>query len=317
MRKAIWTLWCVVAMFSCSKIPIESLDIEKYKELTNYADGTITSFLFFTDPHLNEDNAIFNHYMWSLESVYKSVPLEFCMCGGDWLNSGDTNMQASDKLQFIDDYMYRIFQDNYYSILGNHDTNYQGRLNEESPIASGNLEYESIVNLLFDKHGSSYYTFESNASRFFIFDTGLDWYPQMNDFRWEQLHWYAMELSDNIDENIVIAMHIYTNDLKNPADFSRKIMEISEAYNNRAKILLEDSWYDFSEAIGHVACVLCGHSHTDFIDRTYTIPAVGTTRFTINNVPTFDLCIFNWETNTLNLLRIGVGSDRVVKLAGN
>ena len=110
---------------------------------------------------------------------------------------------------------------------------------------------------------------------------------------------------------------IYTNDLKNPADFSRKIMEISEAYNNRAKILLEDSWYDFSEAIGHVACVLCGHSHTDFIDRTYTIPAVGTTRFTINNVPTFDLCIFNWETNTLNLLRIGVGSDRVVKLAGN
>ena len=316
MKILILGICSILAMISCSNSKIEYNNIiYKYNELTNYADEVTTSFLFFTDPHLNENNNVFKHYMRTIESVYKQLSLDFCLCGGDWLDSGDTNEQAYYKLKFIDNYMYSLFNDKYYHILGNHDTNYQGRSNENAPIKTGTLEHKTIVDLMFYKFGNSYYSFNKNWVRFFIFDTGLDWEPQMNDFRWEQIHWFAKELCNNDIKNIVIAMHMYTNnDLKTPVDFSKKIMEVSEAYNSRTQILLTEKSYDFSEAIGNISCVLCGHSHADFISYEYKIPIVGTTRLKSDNVPTFDLCVFNWEQKRLNLLRVGAGYDRVVRL---
>lgn len=304
----------IMLLYSCSKTPIETLDVDKFYELIDAAEGESTSFLFFTDPHLHENNETFEHYLRTIEYNYKQVPLEFCLCGGDWLDHGDTNQLAIDKLIFIDDYVHSLFGDNYYPVLGNHDTNYQGRLNSDADIATGGLSHDVIVNLLFREQNNSYYSFQRSNARFFVFDTGLDWYSQMDNFRWEQVCWFAKELQTNIDDNIVIIMHIYTNDLKSPAEFSQYIMQVSESYNERGNISLNGTQYDFSETEGSIACVLCGHCHQDFIDQTYSIPVIGTTHLKTGDVATFDLCVFNWDKKVLNLLRVGAGSDRIVYL---
>lgn len=310
---------CVIAiLMSCSKIPVETFDVDKFYELTNGIEEETTSFLFFTDPHINENNSTFEQYLRSLEYNYNRVPLEFCLCGGDWLNNNDTNQQAYGKLRFIADYTYHVFGDNYYPILGNHDTNYQGRYTNESEENAGMLSHEEIVGLLFYRQENSYYAFERNHVKFLILDTGIDWNRQMDAYRWEQAHWFASGLQTNKSNHIVIAMHIYTNDIdgtKSPELFSQYIMEIADAHNNRKAISLNGVEYDFADAYGKVACVLCGHCHEDFITTSYSIPIVGTTHLKDGNIPTFDLCVFNWKQNVLNLLRVGIGHDRIIYLA--
>lgn len=318
-RRSFVVVYMLAMMISCSKIPIESFDIDKFVELTNSVEGETTSFLFFTDPHINENNSTFEQYLRSLEYNYNRVPLEFCLCGGDWLNNNDTNQQAYEKLRFIADYTYQVFGDNYYTILGNHDTNYQGRLNDEAELHTGLLSHEDIVDLLFERQGNSFYSFYSKNARFLVLDTGIDWNHTMDDHRWGQAHWFANELQSNESQHLVVAMHIYTNDIdgtKSPELFSKYIMEIAEAHNNRKVISLNGVEYDFADAYGKVACVLCGHCHEDFIaTSSCSIPIVGTTHLKDGNIPTFDMCVFNWEQNVLNLLRVGSGNDRIIHLA--
>lgn len=304
---------CSFTIISCSKNPIEISIVDDFRSIYNSA-GDKTSFLFFTDTHLNENNNIFDQYISCIYDYYDQLPLEFCLCGGDWLNNSDTNQQAYNKLQFIGDFTYGLFKENIYNILGNHDTNYQGKLDENSPKDTGLLSHDTLVNLLFHLQGNSYYTFRSNNARLFIFDTGIDWDFQMNKFRWEQVDWFAKHLETNIDENIIIALHIYSNDIDNPTDFSKHIMEIANAFNDKIDISINGNHYDFYDSIGKIACVLCGHCHTDFIKEEYSIPVIGTTHFKDGDVPTFDLCIFDWEQNILNLIRVGSGVDRIVRL---
>lgn len=304
----------IISVSSCNRIMDEKSDIKKFYELIDADIESTTSCLFFTDPHLNDNNEMFQRHMGYVESLYNKLPLEFCLSGGDWLNSGDINLQAIEKLKFIRDEAYARFGNSIYHILGNHDTNYQGRLDEISPPNSGLLSHATIVDLMFSRQRESYYSFTCNNARFYIFDTGIDWYPQIDNFKREQLHWFAKELLLNDDDNIVLAMHIFTNDLKTPVDFSKHIMLISEAYNNRTTVSINKMIYDFSEAKGCVSCVLCGHCHADFINLDYSIPVVGTTQLKQGDISTFDLCVFNWNDRVLNLIRIGAGSDRVVHM---
>ena len=305
----------VLITLSCSKTPIETFDIEEVSRLIDNAGGNATSFLFFTDPHLNENNTTFSKYLTAVESVYSRLPLEFCLCGGDWLNSGDTNQQAYDKLKFINDYTYGLFGENYYSVLGNHDTNYQGRKDEGSNPNTGLLSRDEINELLFSKQGNSFYSFNSGETKIFVFDTGLDWYPQMDEYKWSQVYWFAEELMANDYENIIVAMHMYANEVKTPVEFSRCILEVAEAHNYKRKISINGKDYDFMLSHGLVACILCGHCHEDFVDYSYSIPVIGTTHLKAYDVPTYDLCIFNWQQHKLNLMRVGAGYNREIDLA--
>ena len=87
---------------SCSKLDIDSHIKDFYTEIiqeTSYR----TSILFFTDPHINQDNAQFRYYLRNIKNYYKALPLEFCLSGGDWLNNNDTYSEAIEKLTFIND----------------------------------------------------------------------------------------------------------------------------------------------------------------------------------------------------------------------
>lgn len=70
---------------------------ERFRELTN--EGTQDeTFLFFTDPHLLglggdfsdevKDNLVAAFPI--AKEAYDLLKLNFCLCGGDWLNNSDT-----------------------------------------------------------------------------------------------------------------------------------------------------------------------------------------------------------------------------------
>jgi hypothetical protein len=59
---------------------------------------------------------------------------------------------------------------------------------------------------------------------------------------------------------------------------------------------------------------MCGHQHKDAVVTLGGVPVVMTTHMRDGGVPTYDLCLANYDTNILHLVRIGTGADRTVQI---
>ena len=270
------------------------------KRKTNY-----DSFVFFTDPHIycyGHDDASREKFYIELEDVYQSSKFNFIISGGDWIDSKDTEDEAIYKLTQVKKEMNARF-DNYHLLVGNHDTNYQGEKQ---------LTNEQISNLWYDG-GNAYYTFRTEKTRYYAFDTGIDWKNYMVDYRWEQMHWFAQSLIDNNDENIMLFMHIFTQnkDDNKPSAFAETMGLIAQAFNNKWDIYVEGKCYDFSQTKGKIRCVFAGHSHRDFFTKIYGIPVIGTTKASDYVNVSCDLCFIDYDENKVRLMRYGVGKSRV------
>lgn len=309
-------MFAAVALFGCSKYTGAIKDIEYFQSLYNDI-GNKTAFLFFTDPHMDHQSKRFKPYLTSVKATYDRLPLEFCICGGDWLNDKDTQDQAIDKLKHIDSFLEDCWGDDQYMILGNHDTNYQGKYQNSSEPNTGIIDHERLVNILFHKQGNSYYTFSKDNTLFVILDTGIDWEHEMCDFRWEQIQWLANILSNNNYEHIILCFHIFSNNLPQSEVFANNILELCETFNNRGVVELYKNHYDFCNAYGVVSCCICGHNHSDFINYDYSIPVIGTTQFKEGDMPTYDLCLVDWDKNIMYMIRVGEGKNRFVELTHN
>ena len=104
-------------MVCCSDaLSEEAIDREVDRILEQYAEMSsqhpaAESFLYFTDPHLlsyedyfgEEVKTELTSYFASAKMIYEQLPLSFCICGGDWLNAGDTQAVAKEKLLFADE----------------------------------------------------------------------------------------------------------------------------------------------------------------------------------------------------------------------
>lgn len=281
------------------------------------------SFVFFTDPHLLGSNFIINEHgatviidkFESVKALYDVLPLSFCLCGGDWLNSGDTQEEAIAKLSFADRQMNGLFS-HYYKMLGNHDTNYQGVVSYDN-LDRGDLPIDYINNSYFKSTGRSYYSFKSNQTVFYIMDSGTDWEPSMNDYRVLQLKWLAESLLVNAEHHIVIGIHILINSSPKenaPTPFAMNMLALCQAFNERESFEVEGRQYDFSNVVGKIHVVLAGHNHEDYIRTSYGIPCVGVTQFMKNGNPTFDLCLLDYDNGYLEMIRVGEGESRRIKL---
>lgn len=288
--------------------------IDKFKELyaTSYNND---AFIFFTDSHCSSRDSYFYDYIAQIECYYKNSPVTFCVCGGDWLNNMDTKDEALSKLEFIDRTLNNIFPFCYFPVLGNHDTNYQGRKDLNSPMYSGTLSYKEINSTIFKRFDKSYYAFNTNSAKYFVLDSGIDWIYRIDDYRNNQINWFCENLLKNNKENLVVFLHIYQNEVDIVHPYSKIFMDIAIAFNNRSNIELNGDIVDFSSTFGRIAFFMCGHLHSDFIDNTTSIPVIGTTHFKENNSPTFDLCMVDWEQCVLYTLRVGSGASRQIKLS--
>lgn len=282
------------------------------------------AFIFFSDPHLVGSNSdftrkerrVFDSSFSSMRYLYNNLPLEFCLCGGDWLKNHDTQNTAMAKLVFADTQMKNWFQ-SYYKMMGNHDTNYQGVVSNNDS-SRGDLSYDFINSVYFKETGKAYYTIKGKNTLFIILDTGIDWFLLIDDYRMRQIEWLSQLLLSNAEQHVVIGMHMYFNgsiENNNPFPMSKEVLAMCSAFNERKTYDSSVIKCDFSDAYGKVHFVLCGHTHVDFECYDYTVPCVGITRFISSDKPSYDLCLVDYDNGYLDMIRVGHGQSRRIPIA--
>ena len=300
---------------------VESL-INPYNELfVENADAE--GYLYFTDPH--PVNCATEAALWSgrearldtLGQLYSYSNATFTICGGDWFNNSNNKESAMSMLKWIRQKMTTTFGEKSYLVVGNHDYNYQyvnpdtGK-NGSSPYW---LTAEEVAECWYPEYGKTYYTFTTDASRFYVFDSGIDWgHGSLTDLDKEQIGWLLSELSKNDDKHIVMAPHmIYTSDTTvNPG--TREFAKISAAYNARGTYTYNGVTYDFSEKTGRVEYFIAGHTHADMTFSVEGIPVILVDSMQKGSYPTADLIYVNYDERKVYLKRIGDGTDRVIDL---
>ena len=290
----------------------------QFKELAK-SETISEAFLFFTDPHLLGFNNMFNKNSLIAsfdvaKELYDALPLNFCLCGGDWLNSYDTQEMAKEKLLFADRQMKTMFSP-YYKMMGNHDTNYQGVVSA-TDSSRGDLPRDFIDKEYFSETGSAYYSFDGNNTRFYVLDSGLDWSRAMDDYRWEQIHWMANQLLTNQREHIAICTHMFFSG-RTITPMSERIVELCDTYNSSQSITLQETEYDYSAAKGKIIFILSGHNHRDslaYVGKNNNLPVIQTCNYTKEGKNNFDLCVVDYSKNFVDMIRVGNGKNRNIKM---
>lgn len=300
------------------------LACDRYNDITKR--GNIDeAFLFFTDPHLlgsgnqfSEDTK--NNFIASFDlanELFDTLKLDFCLCGGDWLNSGDTRNVAMEKLLFADRQMKILFP-RYYKMMGNHDTNYQGIVSE-TDLSRGDFFKEDIDLKYFSDTGKAYYSFKTKISEFFILDSGLDWVVEIDEYRNNQIKWLSKKLIESTSLHKVIGIHMFYINTPNNNEItpmSREIIEVCNSFNTRKKYTIDELELDYSESNGFVHYILTGHCHVDFVENINGIPIIGTRSFCDETHP-FDICVVDYDSGYLDLIRVGKDGNRRLKILNN
>lgn len=289
----------------------------KIKIFRNECDSSTENetFIFFSDPHLffpaNRDTTDLEHSFNSKFSVMKNIcqylGLNFIICGGDWITKDDYQEFAEQELLFAKHYMNRWFK-SYYPIMGNHDTNYMGFVSEDEPTP-GYLPKSFIEGSLFKEFGGTSYAFYGERTVFYILDSGIDW--KMTDDKKSQLHRLANSLSKSENEHIVIAYHSFYNG-SDITSMSQAILKICNAFNNKGCTSFDKVNYDFSSSRGQVHFILAGHNHKDSVDIEQGIPVIRIINFLHTGVPSYDLCLIDYDKMKLYMTRIGDGNSRTI-----
>lgn len=287
--------------------------------------GKAESFLFFADPHLcyaDRLHGMFENYLNQIQAVYNATPTSMCVCAGDWLNNGNTRGNACWMLGVIDGAMKARF-DKYINIVGNHDTNYQGYEYMQSGLdgtydwdamADCILSTDVIRNLWYRKQGNAYFEVDGDCTKFYVFDTGHDRPITMDDYRWQQVDWYANALLTDDPERSAILLHIA--DVSGVATpMVDEITKVADAYNNRQTIEVNGKSYDYANATGKMGFVLAGHKHVDVTYVYNNIPVIMSTNLrATDDRPTFDLVLIDWDAMLIHLVRVGDGENRSINL---
>lgn len=279
-------------------------------------------FIFFTDPHLagldpHEDEM--HKYLKTLKTYYDATPTSFIVCGGDWLEDGQTREEACYKLGYTSAYMDANFK-NYYPVVGNHDDNSYG-VDDEGVKYKGAFSMDTVRNLMMPREEKLYYAFDGAKTRGYVLNSSGEEENDltMNAYRWEQIAWLAARLKEDDAANSAIFIHAgYTR--LGPEAHERTLSSIAsnltllcQAYNNGATVTLNGTTYDFTGMTGCVRFLLCGHMHNaNGVEMHNGIPIVSTYDLRYNGVENFDLCLADYDGETLHMVRVGTGSDRTV-----
>jgi hypothetical protein len=201
----------------------------------------------------------------------------------------------------------------YHPVLGNHDTNYQGKETASSENYTGQLTQETINALWFKR--KAYYSFDGANSKCYVFDSGIE-HNSMTAYDWEQIDWFGNALKDDDAEHSIIFIHMIKE--SNSETFyvlANNISSIVAAYNNHSTVTLNGIQYDFTECTGKIEFWTVGHTHQDATGTLGGIPYFTTkTNGSGSNVPVVDLALVDYGERKVYLTRCGSGADRIINL---
>ena len=296
----------------------------EFIQLNDSCSGAKDTFLWFTDPHLYYADRIDDETrelaMTYLSRCNNSLFLDFVLCGGDWLTD-DIQSNAISQLRWVDNTTSQMFL-KYYPIFGNHDDNYKGRMDRDSDAKTGAIDKSDVINILFGKWGKSYYRFDTNEGCGYVFDTGSDdGGAFMDEYKWRQIDWFAKDLLENDPINAFVGMHIVYYSLgpnnAKATDFATNVAMVAKAFNEKKSLKLNNDTYDFSNTTGKMRCIFHGHNHMDNIGGIFSIPTIGTEQLLVDYFGeiTFDIVLMDYDQLKVEMVRVGVGSNRTVDMA--
>lgn len=317
--EAINALAAVVAKNNATLTDKQIQACKRFAELFATIDAKADAFLFFTDQHLADQYDVksnFDDALNQVAAVYNATPTSVCVSGGDWLETGNTKQNAAWVLGKIDGAMKRRF-DKYVMVVGNHDTNYQGYEYYQSgqdgewdreEHTKCILSNDAIRNLWNRQHDASYFETKIGTGVYYVFDSGLDWYAEMDEYRWTQVDWFAEKLKTDDPENSAVFMH----DAMINRPFTDNVTKVARAYNDRATLTLNGKTYDFTGKTGVFRFVWGGHTHVDGRERCNGIQVATTKNLTnVAGEYTFDLMVTDFAADRLYTIRVGDGEDRI------
>lgn len=283
--------------------------------------SNVEAFAFFTDPHImgfedsNRNETRMENYFKRVQKVYNSTPCSFMVSGGDWLNNTTTMDEACYRLGYIKGVSNHML-DGCYLVMGNHDTNYQGKLNSESENYTGRLTDATLASILYRDTDTkkAYYSFDGSNSKCYVLDTGIE-HSSMLSYDWEQVGWLANKLIEDNAEHSIIFLHIIVSSGEVQTNVSN-FASVVQAYNSHSTVTLNGTTYDFTNCDGKVEFWVAGHTHADSDGTLGGVPYFVTASNSFNSdVPLIDLVLADYDNGTLNLIRVGgTGSDRTISL---
>jgi hypothetical protein len=133
----------------------------------------------------------------------------------------------------------------------------------------------------------------------------------MDEYRWEQIDWFANALLADKPERGAAFMHIAVQS----TPMLDAVTKIANAYNTRASITLNDIIYDFSAVTGKFWFVMAGHTHKDLSYAVNGIPIVVSINALVDpDTITFDLVLVDYDANKIHMVRVGSGDAREILL---
>ena len=281
----------------------------------------VESFAFFTDPHVmgfgdaTRNTTRMQNYFKRVQAVYRATPCSFLACGGDALNTATTMDEACYRLGLLKG-IFRNMLDDCKLVMGNHDTNYQGKLDSESENYTGRLTDATLASILFRDTDTkkAYYSFDGSNSKCYVLDTGIE-HSSMLAYDWEQVDWLANKLLEDDAEHAIIFLHIIVNQgsiQTNASNFGTLV----QAYNGHTSVTLNGVTYNFSACSGHVDFWVAGHTHEDSTGTLGGIPYMITGSNSHNSdVPLIDLVLVDYDNDIVKTIRVGgTGEDRTISI---
>lgn len=281
----------------------------------------VESFAFFTDPHVagfaddNRNETKMATYCKRVQKVINASPCSFAVCGGDWLNNSTTMDEACYRLGYIKGVSKHLL-DGCYLVNGNHDTNYQGKLDSSSENWTGRLTDSTIAAIMFRETNTkkAYYSFDGSVAKCYVLDTGVE-HSTMLSYDWEQVAWLAGKLADDDPEHSIIFLHIITSSgsvQTNTTNFATLV----QAYNAHTTVTLNGIAYNFSSCAGHVDFWVGGHTHEDSTGTLGGIPYfITASNAYTSDVPLVDLVLVDYDAGVVKTIRSGgTGSNRTISL---
>ena len=298
---------------------MEHLDANYNSYFKDGNDGE--GYLYFTDPH--PVNCDLYAQFWSgrkeqfemLSKLYDSSKASFAICGGDWFNNSNSKDSAIAMQHYIREKTTEWFK-TCYLVLGNHDYNYQFVSGGTNGMSPHKLTEEELVSTWFSEYGKTYYTFLTEVSRYYVFNSGIDWsHASLTDLDKEQIIWYLEQLSANDDKHIVLCPHMIHTSGENLNPGTKAYAEISAAYNARKTYTYGGVTYDFSGKTGMVEYIIAGHNHTSKNGYVEGIPYVTVSSFAASSQPpTADFVYADYDARKIYLYRVGSGLPREIDM---
>lgn len=289
-------------------------------------------FAFFSDYHYPQSEAYYLGYTWLpkiLKRIKEKCPVETFVNGGDLLTNNPTAAEALAILeQFREDYNFLGLL----NVLGNHDKNHYGseELSDDDvyAILYRGMGMEKSVTL--DPGMYWYLDNDAQKTRIIALNTSTEtynvWMAQTAQHQW---------LVDTLNSTpsgytIVIIPHVFFALSSGPLVVSaigQDIQSIVDAYATKSSGTWNGIAYNFGNAGGTVACVLCGHTHNDgMIESSAGYPMIGvvcdamygssqsvtrgnSAKGTVSE-HAFDIVCVDTTAKTINCVRVGSGFDR-------